>query len=97
MPGHPDLRPDERELPAARVEDRQPGVLAMSNEKKRSRKLALRREFLRRLTPAALDRVVGGTDTLIEADDVDPGPCTPLNESCCLVLSYGAPPRTRGC
>jgi len=52
---------------------------------------------LTKLTPAALDRVVGGTDTLIEADDVDPGPCTPLNESCCRVLSYGAPPRTRGC
>jgi len=58
----------------------------MPQKKNRSPKLALRREFLRRLTPSALDRVVGGTDILAEADG-GTGPCTPCNESC---LNHGS-------
>jgi hypothetical protein len=64
----------------------------MSNPNKRSRKLALRREFLRRLSPSALDRVAAGTEVLLECPDIPI--CDPMNESC---LRHGSKTASLGC
>ena len=64
----------------------------MPHKKNRSPKLALRREFLRRLTPSALDRVAVGTEVLLECPDIPI--CDPMNESC---LRHGSKTASLGC